>query len=231
MNFNGVDFGKLVLSESEQDSFEKYVTIKGIYLHKQIYDVLLTYNAEQVSYYELSSIIRYDKNLRNKLYIYLATFEENLRAELFSKFDVENKNVVYQFKTGLDELKKAIKRKTNVGFSYLYYCYQLELGRTIELFEYLKMYDENTINELNQIKNLRNSVMHHNVLVLGKATNKEEAKENLNVLRKQIALLSKHLPHDYQSGFQRDINRLNLNTKTEKSYLDKLCLGEIQWNI
>lgn len=177
MTFDGVDFEKLVLSESEQDSFEKYATIKGVYLHKQIYDVLLTYNAEQISYYELSSIIRYDKNLRNKLYIYLATFEENLRAELFSKYDVENENVVYQFKTGLDKLKKAIKQKTNDEFSNLYYCYQLELGRTIELFEHLKICDENTINELKQIKVLRNSVMHHNVLVLGKATNKEEAEE------------------------------------------------------
>lgn len=231
MTFSGVDFEKLVLTESEQKDFEKYAKIKGIYLHKQVYDVLLSYNSEQVSYSELSSVIRYDKNLRDKLYIYLATFEESLRAELFSKYDVENRNAVYQFKTGLDELKKVIKRKTNIEFSNLYYCYQLELGRTIELFEHLKICDENTIDELRQIKGLRNSVMHHNVLLLGKATNKEEAEENLNTLRKQIALLSKYLPHDYQSGFQRDINNLNLNSKTGKPYLDKLCLGEIQWNI
>lgn len=228
MIFSGVDFEKLVLTESEQKDFEKYAKIKGIYLHKQVYDVLLSYNSEQVSYSELSSVIRYDKNLRDKLYIYLATFEESLRAELFSKYDVENKNAVYQFKTGLDELKKAIKRKTNIEFSNLYYCYQLELGRTIELFEHLKICDENTIDELRQIKGLRNSVMHHNVLVLGKAKNKEEAEENLDVLRKQIALLSKYLPHDYQSGFQRDINNSNLDSNTGKPYLDKLCLGEIQ---
>lgn len=134
MTFDGVDFEKLVLPKSEQKDFEKYAKSKGVYLHKQVYDVLLTYNVEQVSYYELSSVIRYDKNLRDKLYIYLATFEEKMRAELFSEYDVENKNVVYQFKTGLDELKKAIKRKTNVEFSNLYYCYQLELGHTIELF-------------------------------------------------------------------------------------------------
>lgn len=228
MIFSGVDFEKLVLTESEQKDFEKYAKIKGVYLHKQVYDVLLSYNSEQVSYSELSSVIRYDKNLRDKLYIYLATFEESLRTELFSKYDVENKNAVYQFKTGLDELKKAIKRKTNIEFSNLYYCYQLELGRTIELFEHLKICDENTIDELRQIKGLRNSVMHHNVLVLGKAKNKEEAEENLDVLRKQIALLSKYLPHDYQSGFQSDINNLNLDSNTGKPYLDKLCLGEIQ---
>lgn len=231
MTFDGVDFGKLVLSKNEQNDFEKYTTIKGVYLHKQIYDVLLTHNTEQVSYYELSSVIRYDKNLRDKLYIYLATFEESLRAELFSNYDVETTKTVYKGKKGLNKLKNDIREKANTNFSNLYSCFELELGPSIELLEYLNISDENTINELKQIKDLRNSVMHHNVLVLGKATNKKEAEDNLNVLRKQIALLSKHLPHDYQSGFQRDINSLNLNTKTGKPYLDKLCLGEIQWNI
>lgn len=88
MIFGGVDFEKLVLTESEQKDFEKYAKIKGVYLHKQVYAVLLSYNSEQVSYSELSSVIRYDKNLRDKLYIYLATFEKSLRAELFSKYDV-----------------------------------------------------------------------------------------------------------------------------------------------
>lgn len=231
MTFSGINFEKLVLTESEQKDFEKYAKIKGVYLHKQVYDVLLSYNSEQVSYSELSSVIRYDKNLRDKLYIYLATFEESLRAELFSKYDIESAEHTYKRMQGLNKLKDNIRENKDMYYSNLYSCYELELGFTIELFEFLKLRDENTIKELKQIKDLRNCVMHHNVLVLGKARNKEEAGENLNTLRKQIALLSKYLPNDYHSGFQRDINNLNLNSKTGKPYLDKLCLGEIQWNI
>lgn len=231
MTFSGINFEKLVLTESEQKDFEKYAKIKGVYLHKQVYDVLLSYNSEQVSYSELSSVIRYDKNLRDKLYIYLATFEERLRAELFSKYDIESAEHTYKRMQGLNKLKDNIRENKDMYFSNLYSCYELELGFTIELFEFLKLRDENTIKELKQIKDLRNCVMHHNVLVLGKATNKEEAEENLNTLRKQIALLSKYLPNDYHSGFQRDINNLNLNSNTGKPYLDKLCLGVNQWDI
>ena len=83
-------FEKLTFaSPKEEADFEKYKKLKGIYLHKQVYDILLEANGgESVTYYELSSIIRYDKNLRDTLYIYLATAEEYLRALLCEKYDV-----------------------------------------------------------------------------------------------------------------------------------------------
>ena len=57
-------FEKLTFSSpKEQEDFEKYKKLKGVYLHKQVYDILLEANGgENVTYSELSSIIRYDKN-------------------------------------------------------------------------------------------------------------------------------------------------------------------------
>ena len=83
-------FEKLTFaSPREEEDFEKYKKLKGVYLHKQVYDILLEANGgENVTYYELSSIIRYDKILRDTLYIYLATAEEYLRALLCEKYDV-----------------------------------------------------------------------------------------------------------------------------------------------
>ena len=84
-------FEKLTFtSPKEEADFEKYKKLKGIYLHKQVYDILLEANGgENVTYCELSSIIRYDKNLRDTLYIYLATVEEQLRVLLLDNFDLK----------------------------------------------------------------------------------------------------------------------------------------------
>ena len=48
-------------SPKEKEEFEKYKRLKGVYLHKQVYDILLEANGGgEVTYYELSSLIRYD---------------------------------------------------------------------------------------------------------------------------------------------------------------------------
>ena len=50
-------FEKLTFaSPKEKEDFEKYKKLKGVYLHKQVYDILLEANGgENVTYYELSS--------------------------------------------------------------------------------------------------------------------------------------------------------------------------------
>ena len=62
-------FEKLTFaSPKEKEDFEKYKKLKGVYLPKQVYDILLEANGgETVTYAELSSIIRYEKNLRDTL--------------------------------------------------------------------------------------------------------------------------------------------------------------------
>lgn len=227
----GVKFDKLTFKNYEKETFEKFIKIKGAYLHKQIYDVLLSYNAEEVTYYELSNIIRYDKNLRDTLYKYLATFEEKLRSELFAKYDVDTTDCIYKRTKGLEKLKKDIHIKTNFENSNLYFCYRLDLGATIDLLENLNFYSKVIISDLRQIKELRNRVMHHNILVVGNATDRIQAEINLQNLKHQIAILCKHLPCDYQKGYQTEISNLNVNKKTGQHYLDKLCLENIAWNI
>lgn len=231
MIYKSVCFDKLIVAHTEMRDFEKYIEIKGVYLHKQIYDILTTYDSNSITYYELSSIIRYDKNLRNTLYKYLATFEEYLRVNLFAKYDVATKEHIYKGCNGLKKLKSDIQPKTDNTVSNLYFCFQLELGYTIELFEHINMYNDSTLIDLKQLKELRNQVMHHNVLVLGQSTNKEQAEENLQTLKKRIALLCKYLPEEYHNGFQTSIENLNINAKTGQRYINKLYLENVQWNI
>ena len=54
-------------TKREEIEFNKYIKLKGEFLYKQIYDILLE-NKEIIWYEEISSYVRYDKNLRDKLY-------------------------------------------------------------------------------------------------------------------------------------------------------------------
>jgi len=232
--YKGVNFEKLEFnSEKEEKDFEKYVALKGVYLHKQVYDVLLSYNPNSVTYSDLSGVICYDKRLRNKLYIYLATFEEKLRSDIFEKMDVDKKDVLYKGPKGLDNLKIDIKEKTNKEISNLYFSFQLDLGLTLELLddnEVLTQIYGKKDEDLQQIKELRNKVMHHNVLILGTSVNKSESELNIKNLKKQIALLCKYLPNGYQEGFKTDISNLKNGIDLSDFFKD-LYLENIEWNM
>lgn len=85
-------FEKIIIKSKEKVEFEKYLKIKGEFLYKQIYDILLSFDISTVKYSDMKSVIKYDKNLRDILYVYLATFEEGLRAEIFRRYDVKQLN-------------------------------------------------------------------------------------------------------------------------------------------
>ena len=108
-------FEKLTFaSTKEKEDFEKYKKLKGVYLHKQVYDILLEANGgENVTYQELSSIIRYDKNLRDTLYIYLATAEEYLRALLCERYDVDESCKLFKGHC-FDKLKDKLFEKSEI---------------------------------------------------------------------------------------------------------------------
>ena len=105
----------IVQTEKESAEFEKYKALKGEYLYKQVSDILFELDGKPVSYSDVSSIIRYDKNLRDTLFIYLATFEELLRAELFRKYDVDSADHIYRFSEGCQKLKNDNTLKKAVG--------------------------------------------------------------------------------------------------------------------
>ena len=217
-------FEKLTFaSQEERDDFEKYQKLKGVYLHKQVYDILLEANVgEGVTYYELSSIIRYDKNLRDKLYIYLGTYEEYLRALLCEKYDVAEHCKIFK-KHCFAELNGAIfeKNDSDIEESNLYFKLELDLADMMRICVEKGII---TISDSAQkdINDLRNRTMHHTLLLFGKAKNLSELSSNFEVLEKRINALCELLPLDYRKGFCDDI--LKLNGAPCKQYLTKFCL-------
>lgn len=213
-------FNKLSFSNTT-DEFNKYKELKGEYLYKQIYDLLLELNNDSfVNYNDLSSIIRYDKNLRNTLYIYLATFEEWLKALIFKKYDVVDSSKIYKSKNDVEILIENIIVNNNNINSNLYYCFELDLGSIISFIDRVKMFEKEIIEKFDRVRKLRNKVMHHNVLICGKSRSLKEFNLNKDLLKTEINLLSEFLPEEYKTGFKKTINDLKCDVDSFKIILE-----------
>ena len=206
---------------NEREEFEKYKKLKGVYLYKQVYDILLDANGgDEVTYYETSSVIRYDKNLRDMLYIYLATVEEYLRALLCDKCDVSEECKPFK-RHQVADLKKELFEKCESETSNLYFKLELDFSVLMGVcFEKgLVIADEQT---RNQINDLRNRTMHHSLLLFGKAKKVSDLESHFASLERKLNALVQILPDEYKSGFATSIRKLN--GVSDKPYLTRFYL-------
>lgn len=220
-------FEKLTFASSkEKEDFEKYKRLKGVYLHKQVYDILLEANGGgEVTYYELSSLIRYDKNLRDMLYKYLAMAEEYLRALLCDKYDVSKGNAIFKGHC-YNSLNQELVEKddSNSHTSYLYFLLEPDFADLMRICIEKKLI---TLSgpEKKQIKELRNKTMHHSLLLLGKAASLSDLYSYFEAFEEKINALMQILPEKYRAGFVTSIK--TINGYPGKQYLTKFYL-EIQ---
>lgn len=209
-------------NDVEKETFKKYLPLKGKFLHKQIYDILKEANGGQVTYYELSSVLRYDKNLRDTLYIYLATAEEYLKALLLDKFDSDENLPKYIFgKYKVDNFKNNLYEINQAENSKIYYKLNIDFAALLDICIEKKLIaiDSSYVDRLND---LRNHTMHHSMLLFGQAHDLKEAKNNFRALERQLAALLLILPEDYREGFKASINKLN--GTNGRRYLTKFYL-------
>ena len=218
-------FEKLTYASlKEREDFEKYKKLKGVYLHKQVYDILLEANGgETVTYAELSSIIRYDKNLRDTLYIYLATVEEQLRVLLLDNFDLKPNTPKFKQRPSTQTLCDALVPKQYLESSEFYFKLKADFKVLMETCVAKKVVSI-SYDVMSLVKELRNDVMHHHLLIFGGAHNLKEAKDNFAAFERKIEALITLLPIEYARGFQNDITKLN--GASHEKYLIKFYLEE-----
>ena len=207
-------FEKLDFNGQEED-FEKYSKVKGKFLYLQFYDIFLE-NNEKVNYKDIKSCIIYDKNLRDILYIYLGTFEEYFRAQMLEKYDLVSP---YEYDSH-SKLSRAQQLAVHIGEvngtherSELYSELNINFGEFIELIELRHLYNAETCMELNEIRKLRNNVMHHNIVVLGNARTHAELIAHRNRVSARINILAKYLPQDYRENFLNTIRKIPCDVK------------------
>lgn len=203
-------FEKLTFSSDEDRiKFDKYIAIRGKYLFQQVYKYICNITNGECTYSDLSSCIRYDKTLRDTLYKYLATFEEYLRAQIFDKYEITRG---FRFSRKENDYIKKMARQLYESEgnenSELYKKFKLDLWETIELVKEIKMFDEEKCQEFDAIRVVRNAVMHHNLLVLGKEQRCNKVEKNKEKIIEGIKTLANNLPEGYKINFIKEINGL-----------------------
>ncbi len=91
------DFIRNIIFEEddEESQLKQFIELKGYMLHRHVYEYLkVLLKREKITYSELSSVIRYDKRLRDKLYVYLSTVEEYLKAYIFDNYYLDDKDTI-----------------------------------------------------------------------------------------------------------------------------------------
>ncbi len=190
-------------NSKELEEAKKYIALKGMVQYQRIINYCKSLSNELPTYIEISSLYRYDKRLRDNLYIYMATVEEFMRAHIGNKFENDDFNLV--------KTEQFIK-KQNKYKSVSLTLEQLTLGELIQLVLKNKIIFQDVYNlatlktNLNAFRVLRNKVSHHNFLF-------SETYETCMInsiadktIKHNIDNVKFLLPIEYRQGFSKTIN-------------------------
>lgn len=220
-------FPLLKFKDGEEQQFEEYMTSRGIFLYKQVYDTLCKWeeNVQEIKYEHFKNVIRYDKSLRDKLYIYLAAAEEHLRNIVFENVELK-KNCKWAIKDpekkkNVNKLQKREEIEPSLE-SRLYYEGIIEFGDLKKIFKRFELADgyNFSYDDLEKVNKLRNKVMHHNMLLLSKFTDRKNIEKEIIKVENAIEALYRILPTDglkegtvidgrVNGGLTQDINKSN----------------------
>lgn len=196
------------LNSDDKSTFEKYSKIRGVQQYRIIFEALSKVDSN-VNFADVNSFVILDKAIKDILFRYLGTLEEYIRNDIFLRFDfdpeAELKKPEYHYFKGLP---KCI-RKTNPAdeITDFYKKFALNFG---DLVSFIKDYDSQTYDtsKLDLIINLRNSVMHHSLLLFD--YNFESTVEET---LKGIGALVEMLPSDYKDGCIKNLKVPNKKTQ------------------
>ncbi|MBE4704060.1 hypothetical protein [Spiroplasma platyhelix] len=190
---------------NEKQDYDKYSQIRGQQLYLFIGKYLYKEDIK-LNYCYVKDLIRYDKRLKDNLYVYLGTFEDYLKTLIYEK---TNYSVNKKFQLS-EEIDHSSFIEINTKESY-------DLAKLIIILEEIEGAKKEEIKDFRKIKDFRNKVMHHNFLLL-KYEEKKKIQSRIVWLKDNILMLKKYLPKDYQNNFIKDINNCKKKLLLEKSY-------------
>lgn len=190
-------------NEKQRAEAKKYIALKGIVQYRRVIEFYRSLG-ETPTYKKVSSMYRYDKRLRDILYIYLATAEEFMRACIGNRFE-DNENE-------LEKTSKFIAKQSQYQ-SISLTLEQMTLGALIDMVlknqeVFANCYDLiNIKTNLNALRVLRNKVGHHNFLFAETFATCVVNEVKSNSLEQNIKNLQCLLPIDFRERFAIALNK------------------------
>lgn len=174
-------------NDDEKRQFDIYLKSRGVFVYKNAVEALLIVtNNEKISYVQFNNYLRYDKTVRDYLYTFLGTFEEIFRNYLFDKVEYIGSNILKGHKIETKDFKIMDNDSYNDNF---YKHCKLDFMGLINVYINMLVNDKKYEKEkLEKIRELRNDVMHHQLIFIDKT--KELTKENIE---ERISLISGYI--------------------------------------
>ncbi|MGL5268321.1 MAG: hypothetical protein ACRC8P_00905 [Spiroplasma sp.] len=218
----------MIINNEDIKDADFYLKIKGKDLYMHVIKIFEDkFHEKEFNYKEISSYIRHDKSLRDKLFSYFAFIEEHLRSKLLNIKDIDK----------FDNLKNFnfIERKMANNISNLYFYIiknenKITFSKLIGFLKRTKMLTQKEIAELKPLIKLRNEIMHHNLLLIKDFITWDKVEKNINELKTNLKLLCQYLPDNYKKEFINSINKLSeKESKEYPEYFTRINLGELDY--
>ncbi len=198
-------------NDKEYNDAEFYLRVKGIVFHQKIMTHLgvdFDDDKSTIEWSKVSALLRYDKKLRDKIYIYIATLEEYIRAYLSNKY--EDNPIQPFWQDGISPRSK-VKSKIKDGECVSDVLQSIEFGdllnqvKKMSTEDLCEMFDTTTDihSNLDAVRELRNAVSHHAFLMDYKFRTCIVEGISNNSLNHNIKNLRQLLPNEYRYGKNR----------------------------
>ncbi|ATX70719.1 hypothetical protein [Spiroplasma clarkii] len=143
---------------NQKQQYHLYVKVYGQKINNLFEEKIKTeFKVKEIEYTMLRDYFRYDKRIRKVFYKYIELYEENLKSIFYDKTIWENNLFVLspdlKNYSSIYEINKTDKN---------YYS----LGRLKDILFIMKLIDEQKVQEIDRVIDLRNNIAHYNLLVL-----------------------------------------------------------------
>lgn len=195
-------------NDKEHNDAEFYLRVKGVAFHQKIMthlDVDFDDDKSIIEWSKVSALLRYDKKLRDKIYIYIATLEEYMRAYLSNKYD---DNPIQPFWQDGSTPRSKVKSRIKDGECVSEVLQSIDFGDLLNQIKNISQEDLSEMFEcttdihsnLDVIRELRNAVSHHAFLINYKFKSCLVEGVSNNSLEHNIKNLRQLLPKEYRYG-------------------------------
>lgn len=210
-------------SKSEEDKAKFYIDMKGVALHIKVLNYLGFEfgDGNKIKWKVVSEKLSQDKLLRDKLYIYLATLEEYIKAYIANKY---SDNLVQDYWINGVGKRNQIKNQVLNGKELFDILEDVDFGTLIT--QILNLPDKDikevfggrgTEQNIKAVRELRNAVSHHKFMFSHEFLNCSVDGSENNSLENNIKNLRQLLPIQYRygengnGGITADMKKCNIN--------------------